>query len=85
MNVIDDEFESAKVKSKVGNQGVLHIPTNYNENKKKPRKDSKDVIDKNSENLVRNTPFTTIPKLNRGWNVLGECFHTHYKDQVSLS
>lgn len=43
------------------------------------------MIDKNNESLVRNMSFTTIPKLNRGWNVLGECFHTHYKDQVSLS
>jgi hypothetical protein len=25
-----------------------------------------------------------IPKFNRGWNVPGECFHTHYKNQVSL-
>jgi hypothetical protein len=77
--VIDDEFESEKVKSRVGNQGVLHIPINYNENKTKPRKDSKDVIDKNSESLVINMSFTTISKLSRGWNVLGECFHTHYK------
>ncbi len=73
------------MKSRVGNQGVLHIFIDYNENKKKLMKDSKDVIDKNSESLVQNMSFTTIPKLNRGWNVLGECFHTHYKDQVSLS
>jgi hypothetical protein len=43
------------------------------------------VIDKNGESSVWNMFFTTIPKLNKGWNVLRECFHTHYKDQVSLS
>jgi hypothetical protein len=25
-----------------------------------------------------------IPKFNSGWNVLGECFHTHCRNQVSL-
>jgi hypothetical protein len=28
--------------------------------------------------------FITIPKFNKGWNVLGEHSHTHCKDQVSL-
>jgi hypothetical protein len=27
----------------------------------------------------------TIPKFNRGWNVPGECSHTHCRNQVSLS
>jgi hypothetical protein len=35
--------------------------------------------------ICQNLSFTAVPKFNRGWNVPGECSHTHCRDQVSLS